>query len=544
MTTKADLSATRGAWDVRLHILSDLHLETGSRQLDGYALPDCDVVIAAGDIHADVNQAVAWLAALGKPVVYVLGNHELWGSADPSSVPPLPDFADTIARARAIARGTDVHVLENDAVVIDGIRFLGTTLWADFGGGRLYAAARSMRGGWRLRNYACIGAEQFYRDPANAKTVAAIRAEDPESVEREALHPRIAHLLHQQALDFLSESLHEPFDGPTVVVSHMAPHYDSLTRSGLDSRFLTLAAWVEPEREAPLHRVAEYASDLSRTLRWSASRIDLWVHGHVHAALDYAVEGVRVVCNPAGYHHAPVVGFTPSKVVALKEGLAACLRRDVEPVIEDLREIQDEAREVARALSEASSVTQRCVQRVFHERCERFTNLASGTFARMSRQMGDSWSGGGWNFPQLLTGETVPLPFPRLPLVGPGSFDTAARPSVKGEGGEVLAQMARAIEVLSEYPEAVGRLQLKVQVRVAAIVEALEEAGGRVTITGPVARPRWRCAPHGSHAIIFVQGISTTQRDEWVQRADRIANPEGVPRQVLVEMYFRAPPEL
>lgn len=544
MTTKVDLLATRGAWDVRLHILSDLHLETGARQLDGYALPDCDIVIAAGDIHADVKQAVAWLAALGKPVVYVLGNHELWGTADPSSVPPLPDFADTIAHAREIARGTDVHVLENDTVVIDGIRFLGTMLWADFGDGRLYAAARSLRGGWRLRNYACIGATGFYRDPVNVKTVAAICADDPESVEREALHPRIAHQLHKQALDFLSKSLQEPFDGPTVVVSHMAPHYDSLTRSGLDSRFLTLAAWVEPEREAPLHRVAEYASDLSRTLRWSASAIDLWGHGHIHAALDYAVDGVRVVCNPAGYHHAPVVGFTPDKVVALEEGLAACLRRDAEPVIKELREIQHEAREVARALSDAPSVTQRCVQEVFRERCERFTNVASGAFARSSSQMGDSWSGGARNFPRLLTGETVPLPVPRLPLVGPRLFDTDARPSVKGEGEEVLARMARAIEVLSDYPEAVGRLQHKVEMRVAAIVEALEEAGGCVTITGPVTRPRWRCVPHGSHAIIFVQGISPALRGEWVQRADRIANPEGVPRLVLIELHFGAPPKI
>lgn len=544
MTTKGNLSVTRGAWDARLHILSDLHLETGARQLDGYALPDCDIVIAAGDIHADVKQAVAWLAALGKPVVYVLGNHELWGSADPTTVPPLPDFADTIARAREIARGTDVHVLENDAVVIDGIRFLGTMLWADFGDGRLYDAARSMRGGWRLRNYACIGAAGFYRDPVNARTVAAIRVDDPESVEREALHPRIAHHLHKQALDFLSKSLHESFDGPTVVVTHMAPHYDSLTRSGLDSRFLKLAAWVEPERDAPLHRVAEYASDLSRTLWGSASCIDLWVHGHVHAALDYAVDGVRVVCNPAGYHHAPVVGFAPGKVVALEEGLAACLRRDVEPVIKELREIRDEAREVARALSDASSVTQRCVQLVFRQQCDRFTNLASDTFARMSRQMGDSGSRGARNFPQLLSGEIVPLPFPRLPLVGPALFDTDARPSVKDQGGEVLAQMAQAIEVLSEYPEAVGRLQRKVQVRVAAIVEALDEAGGRVTITGPVTRPRWRCVPRGSHAIIFVQGISPARRGEWVQRADRIANPEGVPRQVFVELHFGAPPEV
>jgi len=27
----------------------------------------------------------------------------------------------------------------------------------------------------------------------------------------------------------------------------------------------------------------------------------LWIHGHTHDSFDYAVNGVRVVCNPRGY---------------------------------------------------------------------------------------------------------------------------------------------------------------------------------------------------------------------------------------------------
>lgn len=65
----------------------------------------------------------------------------------------------------------------------------------------------------------------------------------------------------------------------------------------------------------------KYASDLSGLLRWNACRIDLWVHGHIHAPVDYAARGVRVVCNPAGYQHWPVVGFRVDKVVQLDEGL-------------------------------------------------------------------------------------------------------------------------------------------------------------------------------------------------------------------------------
>ena len=79
------------------------------------------------------------------------------------------------------------------------------------------------------------GAASFYRDPANAEVVRAIQRDDPESVAREAFHPRIAHHLHKKSVEFLRKKLRETFDGPTVVVTHMAPHYDSLTRSGLDA---------------------------------------------------------------------------------------------------------------------------------------------------------------------------------------------------------------------------------------------------------------------------------------------------------------------
>jgi hypothetical protein len=32
-----------------------------------------------------------------------------------------------------------------------------------------------------------------------------------------------------------------------------------------------------------------------------ASRVALWIHGHMHDAFDYRVHGARIVCNPRGY---------------------------------------------------------------------------------------------------------------------------------------------------------------------------------------------------------------------------------------------------
>ncbi|WP_429613680.1 metallophosphoesterase [Variovorax sp. W2I14] len=59
-------------------VLSDLHLEFAPFE----PVPDLefDVVILAGDIHSPVKRAVQWAVDRfrGKPVVYLLGNHEYY----------------------------------------------------------------------------------------------------------------------------------------------------------------------------------------------------------------------------------------------------------------------------------------------------------------------------------------------------------------------------------------------------------------------------------------------------------------------------------
>lgn len=410
--------------------------------------------------------------------------------------------------------------------------------WANFGHGHLYGAAKSRYGGWTLLNYRYIGAAGFYQDPANRTIVDAIREEDPKSVERLAFHPRIAHHLHQQALDFLCSALSEQFDGPTVVVTHNAPHYESLTRAGLPPRFLQRANWVEPERDAPLYRVAEYASDLSALLEGSRDAIALWVHGHIHHAMDYAVAGVRVVCNPRGYCVDPVLGFQPDKVVRLDDGLVPCLEHEIEPFLEELQEIAREATEVAGCLSQDDSVTQRCVQTVFGELCNRFTGMASAAFQNLSARLGERLTGGGYNCPRLVTGEVVSLPTPSLAMVNPTSFPTKRLRTAQEEGRVALRDMEAAMKALARYPRAAARLHARVRRSVVRMVALVAEAGGKATVTGPVWWPRWRCVPTGWHAEIQVVCIAPQGQTAVRLALERISNPRAMPRTVLVNITF------
>jgi len=107
---------------VRLHVLSDIHLEFAP-----FTPPsvDADVVVLAGDTDAGLR-GVRWAAEHwpDRPVLLVPGNHEFYGHTYPALVRKL--------EAEAVALGPHFRILSDRAVVVGAVRFLGATLWTDF----------------------------------------------------------------------------------------------------------------------------------------------------------------------------------------------------------------------------------------------------------------------------------------------------------------------------------------------------------------------------------------------------------------------------
>ena len=103
---------------MKLHILNDLHIE-----FEDFAPPvtDADVVILAGDIGLGIG-GLHWADARfpNRPVIYVSGNHEFY-------------HHDLVLIEELKTQAPDhIHVLNDDQVIIDGVRFLGSILWTDF----------------------------------------------------------------------------------------------------------------------------------------------------------------------------------------------------------------------------------------------------------------------------------------------------------------------------------------------------------------------------------------------------------------------------
>ncbi len=229
---------------MKLRIYSDLHNEFhrfNPPSLD----PSIGLVILAGDIDKKAR-GIKWANnSFSCPVVYVCGNHEFYdGHID-----------HTLQKMRDAAAG-HVHVLENQSLIVNNIRILGTAAWTDFSStGDQIAASWLAKESMNDFRYIRIGAG--YR----------------------RLRPDDLITRNKTAKAWLTQELALPFAGKTVVITHHAP----------------LPAVIGDKHDG--HLTAAYSNDWAELIE----QANLWVFGHTHEAVDVEMAGCRVVSNPRGY---------------------------------------------------------------------------------------------------------------------------------------------------------------------------------------------------------------------------------------------------
>ncbi|GJE40747.1 metallophosphoesterase [Methylobacterium persicinum] len=266
---------------MRIFPLSDLHLER--RRLDLIEPPsgDFDVLACAGDLyegHPERGLAALLHLAQGRPVVLVPGNHEHYApTGDPRNAPQL--LAALVAEVdRLNGLGAGIRLLQGGgATVIDGVRFVGTTLWSDW----------TLAGRW-LR-------DDTPDRPSDPIAYAAARMTDPVTGSREyrgsirkedGTHwqPADAMAAHLAERDTLCAALAIPHAGPTVAITH---HPASPLAADRYREAPGVPWWVP----------AFYATTVLDELA-DEGRPDLWLSGHFHAGHDITVGRCRWIANP------------------------------------------------------------------------------------------------------------------------------------------------------------------------------------------------------------------------------------------------------
>lgn len=236
---------------MKLHIASDLHLDCWKNPyliIEEFKKSSGDILILAGDLGEFRNFGCSYFREFFKTisrnynhVLLIAGNHEFYHN-----------FLDYEMIDKFYKNYRNFIFLELDCIELDGIHFIGTTLWSDLSRVNPLLKFRAQK---EINDYRVI---KMFRD-------CNLTCED-------------THGIFEHNFEYLLETVIPN----CVVITHHAPSYQSV---------------------APKFKTNElnpfFVSDLNSFIE--PSQVQLWIHGHTHNAVDYMIGNTRVVCNPLGY---------------------------------------------------------------------------------------------------------------------------------------------------------------------------------------------------------------------------------------------------
>ena len=251
---------------MKIQLISDLHLEFEPTYRPTNS--GSDVLILSGDIlvadylerskdspyrsKADnFLQFLEHCSNCWKHVVYVMGNHEHYMGRYDKTYNIIKKHIESY---------DNIHLLEKQVVTIDGVKFVGATLWTNQNNGCPITES-TLRGG--LNDYRVI----------QLNDSGTYRKLNPKDTLREFM----------VSLNFIDEQTEN--EEEVVVCTHHAPSLQSITERFKNDHYLN----------------GGYVSDLNEFV-YNRPNIKLWTHGHVHSSHDYMIGETRIACNPRGYN--------------------------------------------------------------------------------------------------------------------------------------------------------------------------------------------------------------------------------------------------
>jgi len=234
---------------MRFALMSDIHLE-----FNNWTPPelDVDLVVLAGDTHPGVKGVIWANEHFKQPVLMIAGNHEFYGRRSVNRHPMK-------MQAKAQELGGKVQVLHNQTMTVEGIKFIGATLWTDY----------ALLGNQPL---SMMIAEQSMNDFRYASYDLYSKLRGYHLVQE-----------HSKSRDFIESEIGEN----TVVITHHAPSEKCLQ---LNDRIV--------DNLSPA-----YASNLNSLVAYGGAKV--WCFGHTHHNVDFTLGNTRVVSNCRGYEPGP-----------------------------------------------------------------------------------------------------------------------------------------------------------------------------------------------------------------------------------------------
>jgi Icc-related predicted phosphoesterase len=225
---------------MKLQILSDLHIDRNPKY--GINDIDSDLIIVAGDVSSHPEMTINYLndqsVKLQKDILFVPGNHDFNGASVQSGLDMFNNKAID-----------SVRVLYNQDITIEGVHFIGSTLWTDF---RLFGDA----GEWFAKN--------------TCKTFSDFTDIHEFSIETCVNE-------YRKSYNYLSNTI----KNDSVVITHFCPSLEC----GKKSPF-------------PVNSGSAYFYSQSEHL----IKNKLWIFGHNHIKDEFDFFDTKMISNPVGYN--------------------------------------------------------------------------------------------------------------------------------------------------------------------------------------------------------------------------------------------------
>jgi len=295
---------------VSVQIASDLHLEFYGNRLSNVPkdiiVPHSPQTILAlvGDIglsYTDLLKEFLYQqAGRFKHVILIAGNHEYYQSHTNDKLRSVGEQKNWLRNV--CMQRPNLHFLERDALELEGVVFLGTTLWSQVPDHAIDAVQKSLNDYYLSyidpNNMAVPQTGLIFKKPRLDRRVTVLTKMRVSDTNR----------FFEKSFNWLVHQVEKNKDKPIVVLTHHCP-----SRTGTS----------HPSYEHPGNLIGHgFATDVLDSFippTSSSSPIKAWVCGHTHYNFDFVTEsGIRVVSNQKGYPNRPTqesFAYQPDGVV-------------------------------------------------------------------------------------------------------------------------------------------------------------------------------------------------------------------------------------
>ena len=254
--TPIDIPASLSDVFHRINFASDLHLDFEGMPDSFFIENPAPTLVLAGDIGEVKNYKLDRFQSFFRrasehwnDVIIVAGNHEHYGFK----------FDETIEEMRAQTKEfLNIHVLDKSSIEINGVVFIGGTLWTNFDNENITAMAAA---GYAMNDYHHI-----------------------KGGSTKPITPHRTYAEHKECLAKFRELLTKNSTKSCVVVSHHGPTMKSIDPNYVNEGLINFA----------------YASNLDDVIRDHPNIIH-WIHGHMHTRTRYNVGDTLVHIHARGY---------------------------------------------------------------------------------------------------------------------------------------------------------------------------------------------------------------------------------------------------